>query len=152
VFSRNGRRFIFSSSNLVYIMQCRWVMLLKLHLQEIFQPPAVSGWQRGGMPWEQLHRIGRSGGHFSSLLNKVRILNRAGLDHNLSHLAAISTIFRLGGLPPNQTPIGLGLSGGHPIKISTSGAPLISLGSLGGCPAYKLPTCRQGDPLRALNQ
>jgi hypothetical protein len=70
----------------------------------------------------------------------------------LSHLAAISTFFRLGGLPPNQTPIGLGPSGGHPIKISTSGAPHIGLGSLGGCPAYKLPTCRQGDPLWALNQ
>jgi hypothetical protein len=60
-------------------------------------------------------------------------------------------VFSLRGLPPNQTPIGLGPSGGHPIKISTSGA-LISLGSLGGCPAYKLHTCRQGDPLRALNQ
>jgi hypothetical protein len=31
----------------------------------------------------------------------------------VSHLAAISTFFRLGGLPPNQTPIGLGPSGGH---------------------------------------
>jgi hypothetical protein len=56
-------------------------------------------------------------------------------------------VFRLGGLPPNQTPIGLGPSRGHPIKISTSGPPPIGLGSLGGCPAYKLPTCRQRDPL-----
>jgi hypothetical protein len=79
-----------------------------------------------------------------------RSLRRGG--SLLSHLAAISTFFRLEGLPPNQTPIGLGPSGGHPIKISISGAPLIGLGSLGGCPAYKLPTCRQGDPLWALNQ
>jgi hypothetical protein len=43
----------------------------------------------------------------------------------LSHLAAISTFFRLGGLPPNQIPIGLGPPGGHPIKISISGPPLL---------------------------
>jgi hypothetical protein len=75
-----------------------------------------------------------------------------GLTWPLSHLAAISTFCRLGGLPPNQTPIDLGPTGGHPIKISTSGAPPIGLGSLGGCLAYKLPTCRQDDPLWALNR
>jgi len=46
---------------------------------------------------------------------RVLLSNRQaqGVIYKVSHLGAISTIFRLGGLPPNQTPIGLGLSGGH---------------------------------------
>jgi hypothetical protein len=42
-------------------------------------------------------------------------VDNESIDDNpeLSHLAAISTFFRLGGLPPNQILIGLGPIGGH---------------------------------------
>jgi hypothetical protein len=114
--------------------------------------------------------IGHLGETFGSFTaSTAPMLEFLSTKSGLSHLAAISTFFRSGGLPPNQTPIGLGPSGGHPIKISTWGPPIglgpsgghpikistwgpaIGLGSLGGCPAYKLPTCRQGDPLWTLN-
>jgi hypothetical protein len=47
------------------------------------------------------------------LYTRLYIYLRIPYFTGLSHLAAISTFFRLGGLPPNQTPIGLGSTGGH---------------------------------------
>ena len=48
------------------------------------------------------------------------------------------TFFRLGELPPNQTPIGLEPSGGHAIKISTSGAPLYWFRVSRGLPSLQI--------------
>jgi hypothetical protein len=59
-------------------------------------------------------------------------------------LAGNMDFFSLGGPPAYQTAIGLGASWGSPCQNQYLGAPPIGLGSLGSCPAYKLPTCRQG--------
>jgi hypothetical protein len=41
-------------------------------------------------------------------------------DAYIAHLVAIWTFSRLGALPPTNASIGLGLWGGHPVKISTT--------------------------------
>jgi hypothetical protein len=57
-------------------------------------------------------------------------------------LAGKMDFFSLGEPPAYQTAIGLGASWGSPHQNQSLGAPPIGLGSLGGCPAYKLLTCR----------